>query len=151
MIEIAVWWVALTACELMLISAVDRYELLAAVLLALACAVVASLARTAQPSSWRLRLDWLGWLPLLPARIVVDTFHVLVAAAKGEKGTWRTTPVGGATGHDASARGARALGAMALSMSPGSVVVDVDPTSGAARLHALGSGGGSSLEKAVAR
>lgn len=151
MIEIVVWWVALTALELMLISAVDRYELLAAVLLALVCAVVASLARTAQPSSWRLRLDWLGWLPLLPVRIVLDTVAVLLAAAKGEKGTWRTTPVAGAKGDDAGARGARAVGAMALSLSPGSVVVDVDGTSGVARLHSLGSSGGSSLEKAVAR
>jgi hypothetical protein len=150
MIEIGLWWVALTVGELMLVSAVDRYELLVAVLLGLAGAVVASLARTAQPSSWRIGLGWLVWLPLLPGRVLVDTAGVLLAAARGESGSWREVLVADAEREDARGRGARALGAIALSLSPGSVVLDVDPASGRARLHSLGSQGGSALERAIA-
>jgi hypothetical protein len=150
MIEIGLWWVVLTACELMLVSAVDRYELLVAVLLGLAGAVVASLARTAQQSSWRLGSGWLAWLPLLPGRVLADTAGVLLAAARGESGSWREVPVADAQRDDARGRAARALGAIALSLSPGSVVVDVDPASGRARLHSFGSRGGSALEKAIA-
>jgi hypothetical protein len=151
MIEIVLWWAALTVCELMLISAVDRYELLAAVGLGLAGGLVATFARTAQPSSWRLRFQWLGWLPLLPVRVVADTARVLLAAARGETGSWRDAAIAHAQGDDAGARGARAVGAIAMSLAPGSVVLDVNAATGVARLHALGSVGGSRLEQAVAR
>jgi multisubunit Na+/H+ antiporter MnhE subunit len=151
LIEIVVWWVLLTACDLMLISSVDRYELLVGVAFGLACALIATFARSAQPSSWSLRLDWLAWLPLIPLRVIADTWHVLVAAAKGDTGSWRETPVADAVGDTARARGARAIGAMALNLAPGSVVLDVDATTGLARLHSLGTSGGSRLEQTVAR
>ena len=150
-IEIAVWWVALTVLELMLISAVDRYELAVAMAMALICAVVASMARTAQPASWQARIRWLGWLALLPVPIVSGTVRVLIAAARGESGQWREVPVVDAAGHTALARGARGLGSLALNAAPTSLVIDVDPQTGLARLHTLGGARSSALERAVCR
>lgn len=151
LIEIVLWWVVLTGLELMLISGVDRYELAVAVVLGLVIAVVTSYARSAQPTSWRLQPRMLPWLPLLLVPIVPDTFRVLGAALRGDVGSWRTAPIAHATGDTATARGARALGAIALNASPGSVVTDVDSRTGAARLHVLGGGSPSALERVLAR
>ena len=150
-VEVLLWWVALTGLELMLVSAVDRWELLVALGLGLLGALVAVAARVAQPTSWRFRPTWLGWLLRLPLAIVGDTARVLLAAARASAGEWRTFPVAEAAGDDATARGARALGALVMSMSPGSVVVDIDPAEGIARVHAFGTAGGSALEGALSR
>jgi hypothetical protein len=148
--EVLAWWAVLTGLELMLVSAVDRWELLVAIGLGLLGALVAVAARVAQPTSWSFRAAWLRWLLPLPVAIVGDTARVLVAAARGSTGEWRTIPMADATGEGATARGARAVGALVLSMSPGSIVVDIDPAKGAAKLHGFGTRGGSALEGAVA-
>jgi hypothetical protein len=149
-VEIIVWWVALTALELMLVSAVDRYELLVAVILGLCAALVATGARTAQPTSWRVRARWVRWLLPLPLAILTDTGRVLVAALAGRSGTWREVDLSEAVGSTARARAARAVGALVLNTAPGTVVTAVDGQTGRARVHALGGKPGSGLERAVA-
>ena len=136
--------------ELLLVSAVDRAELVLAVLLGLVAALVASAARTAQPTSWSVRASWVRWLALLPLSVLRDAGAVARAALMGSSGTWRRVPVAGAAGDTARARAARSVAGLVLSASPGTVVVDVDPDAGTALVHALGSTRGSALERAVA-
>jgi hypothetical protein len=148
-VEVGFWWAVLTGLELMLISAVDRYELLVAIGIGLAGALLASYARSAQSTSWRLGVRALAWLPTVPASIVTDTGRVLLAAAKGDSGRWRELDLADAGGDTARARGIRALGAMVLSLSPGTVVQAVDERTGTARLHDLGGSAGSRVERAI--
>jgi hypothetical protein len=115
----------------------------------LAGALLASFARSAQPTSWRFGLRALAWLPTLPASIVLDTGRVLLAAARGETGHWRELALADAKGDTPRARGTRALGAIVLNASPGTVVQSVDDVTGTARLHDLGGSAGSRVERAM--
>src|SRR3954447_11819856 len=148
-IELLSWWVILTVLELLLVSAVDRAELILAVALGLCGAVVAVLARAAQPTSWRLPRWGVRALLRLPAAVVRDAVAVLHAAARGRTGTWRRLEITGGAGDDSAARGARAAAALIVSVSAATVIVGVDPRSGAALVHDLGGSPGSRLEQAV--
>jgi multisubunit Na+/H+ antiporter MnhE subunit len=148
-IELLVWWGVLTSLELLLISAVDRAELLLAVLLGLVGAIVAVAGRLAQPSGWSLP----GWswraLAVLPLSIVRDSVVVFAAAARGASGSWRRFPVAAAAGGDAKASGARAVASLLIAATPSTVAVGVDPDTGQALVHQLAGPAQSRLERAL--
>ena len=135
--EALVWWVALCAVELLLVSSVSAQEAALAVVLSLAAALVAVAARTAQPTAWSPRVTWLRWLLMLPGSVVGDTRTVLVAAFSGRRGTWRTIDVLQAIGDGARPRAWRALAGLCLTASPSTVVADIDQRSGRVLLHDL--------------
>lgn len=142
------WWALLTALELMLISAVDRYELAVALVLGLAAAVGTVGLRAAQPSAWRVPAGAARWLLLVPLEVVTGTVRVLAAAATGSRGTLDRLQLQGATGDDSAACGVRAAVGQILNATPGSVVVDIDRDTGTLLVHHLG-GRGSALERAM--
>jgi len=148
-VELLSWWIVLTALELLLVTAVDGAEVVLAVALGLIGASFAVAARVSQPASWSLPRWSLRALLLLPVGVVRDSAAVLVAAARGDTGSWRSVPIAGAAGDHAAARGARAAAALLVTASPSTVVVGVAPRSGEALVHDLRGRSGSRLERAV--
>jgi hypothetical protein len=147
--ELVGWAVVLLVVELLLVSSVDRAELVLAVGLAVPAAALTVLARGSESLQLRVPRGGLRWFVALPAAVVRDSVAVWAAAATGRRGSWRELPRPGTAGDDATAAGRRAWAALVLTTSPGSLCVDV--RDGVARLHDLGGSAGSALERAVSR
>jgi hypothetical protein len=83
----------------------------------------------------------LRWLAALPRSVAVDTVHVLALpwhpAGRSDAGEFRRVPLG-APGETPGAEGRRAVAAVLLSSTPGTYVVDTDPDTGTALVHAIG-------------
>ena len=143
--EFLFWETAGTGVWLLTTSSISTPELVAALLGALPCAVLAVLARRAVGGSWLPRAAWARWLLPLPVAVVADCGRLLRHAAaalvgrripKGEVGTVELT-------RDRAGRVWRARQAAAVllvSATPGSMVLDVDAEKATAVLHSLGSG-----------
>jgi multisubunit Na+/H+ antiporter MnhE subunit len=127
-VEVASWWVLLCCLWLTTASSVSEAEMVAAVVLSVPCAVAAVGARRAVGASWRLRPGWVRCLVPLPAKAVADSCRILVMVVRqplvaGDRGRLAEVVM---TEDDDSDRAAarRALALVALSYSPGSLVVD---------------------------
>jgi hypothetical protein len=126
-VETLVWWVVLCGLWLLTLSTFPTPELVAAVAVSLPCAASATVARRAVGASWRVRPGWARWLPPLPVAVLADTVRVLAAVlrrpvVRGERGRLlRVAPRPESDKRYAATQ--RALAVVALSLSPGSVVV----------------------------
>jgi len=94
-------------------------------------------------NAWSFRLVWLRPLLVLPAAVVNDTFRVLRPSLVGRRrtGGFERLLLSAGAGDDSGAQGRRALATVLISASPGTVVADVEPESGALLLHKLGDSG----------
>lgn len=127
-VEVASWWVILSCLWLITASSVSEAEVVAGVVLSVPCALAAVGARRAVGASWRLRPGWIRCLLPLPAKAMADAWRILAAVARrplvaGDRG--RLVEVVVAEDDDSDRAAARrALALLALSYSPGSLVVD---------------------------
>lgn len=151
LLELVVWSLVLFALELLLVSSVDRAEVVLAAPLAVVAAGLTVAAHATASATQRVPAATLRWLVRLPLSVLRDSGAVWLAAARRRRGTWRELPITGAVGDEPGAAGVRAVASLVLSASPASVCVDVDPQRGTALLHDLGGSAGSSLERAVRR
>jgi multisubunit Na+/H+ antiporter MnhE subunit len=137
-LEVAVWWIVGTGVWLLGLSAVTASDLVLGVVAAFVGALVGTAGRRRVSGHWRPRARWFAQLPRVALAVVAETATVLIAAPMlGRQGTERriTLPREGSE----DVRDAReALTTMALSVSPGSYVVDVDPERSELIVHALG-------------
>jgi len=149
--ELLAWWLISISVWMLSLSAYSGAEMVAAVLAALPCALAAVGARLVVQGNWRPGLESLTALAALPTSIARDSVLVLLMP-------WTRRHVGAsglreidlhAAGDSSAANGLRALGLTLLSASPGSYVVDADPTRGTAMVHALT--GSSRLEQILTR
>lgn len=143
--EFLFWEAACTGVWLLTTSSIGTPELVAALVCALPCAVLAVLARHAVEGSWLPRAGWTRWLLPLPVAAVADTARVLRLAVVSLLG--RPVPAGEVRTltltHDRAGRQWRARQSAAVvlvSAAPGTVVLDVEPDDGETVLQALGSG-----------
>jgi multisubunit Na+/H+ antiporter MnhE subunit len=122
-VEIAVWWAVLLLVWLASLNAFSFAELGTAAGLALPCAFAARAGRVAAGMRWRVNARWARWLLSMPWAILHDTVSVLLLAARPDRPDEDSIDAvefaDRGAGHDA-------LATMALSTSPGSVVVDAD-------------------------
>lgn len=145
--ELAGWALLLVGLYLALISSIDQWEAIVAVGVGILAAATGPLVRVAEHASWRPRLAWCRWLVAVPTTAVRDT-ATLVAVVwrrlvlrQDVRGHFRrlSAPLGG---NNAQARARRALTAAAISVTPGTYVVDIDTNDGTVLIHELGRPGG---------
>jgi multisubunit Na+/H+ antiporter MnhE subunit len=151
-LELLVWWVVAIGVWLTSLSAYSRQDLIVAVGCGLPCAVMAVLARRAVRLRMRPPADAVRWLTALPPAVAGDTVRVLALpwrpSRRSTAGEFRTVDLR-ARGRTPAASGRRAVATVLLSSTPGSYVVDVDPDTGTALIHAVGPP--SAIERRVAR
>jgi multisubunit Na+/H+ antiporter MnhE subunit len=139
--ELLVWWGVTTGVWIVSLSAYASQDLIAALACGLPCAVMAVLARRAVRLAARPPAGMLRWLAALPWSIAVDTVRVLALpwrpGSRSSAGEFRRMSLG-PPGQSASAVGRRTAAALLMSATPGAYVVDVDPDSGTALVHAVG-------------
>jgi multisubunit Na+/H+ antiporter MnhE subunit len=138
------WFAGLLLFWLALVGTVEDLELVAGLCAAALGATAVEVVRS--QGLLRLRVEWRWlrqlWKPLL--RVLPDFFVVLAALARPPRGRMRTVdfPTGGQRDVDV---GRRAFVALASSLAPNSLVVDLDEESGAALVHELVPRAGSEL------
>lgn len=149
--ELLVWWGVTTGVWIVSLSAYSSQDLVAALACGVPCAVMAVLARRTLRLAARPPAEAWRWLAALPWSIAVDTVRVLALpwrrGARSSAGQFRNMPLG-PSGTSAGAVGRRAAAALIMSATPGAFVVDVDPDTGTALVHALGPA--SPIERQVA-
>jgi multisubunit Na+/H+ antiporter MnhE subunit len=152
--EVLCWWAASLGLWLLTLSSVSPPELTVAIVCGLPCALAARAGRRAIGDAWLPRPVWLGWLAALPASVAADSARLaalLPRAVRGRADPGRLRDVQlpeAGPGPVALAR--RALGTLAISASPATLVVDSDPEDGRLLVHSLGSGR-PHLDRVVAR
>ena len=157
-VEVAVWWAALAALQLVCISSVTRSELVLAVPFALVGALAAVAMRRAGRLAYRPRPGWLGWLVGVPLSAVTDVPRLAVLArqeASGRQGEHtRFDRVELPDEDSPEVRAARrGLATLVLSLTPATFVADVDVRDGETDVllvHRVGPGG-DELERRVTR
>lgn len=136
-LEYALWTVAGTLFWLATASTVTAVETGIAAAVSLVCAVLARLARRALPFRARPGREWLRWAAVVPLAAGADLVRLPGWLRSGQPEQLREAAM--PTGGDREA-GWRAGGIVALSATPGSVVVASDPDSGAVTVHSVTSG-----------
>jgi multisubunit Na+/H+ antiporter MnhE subunit len=140
-VELLVWCCLTTGIWMASLSAFSGQDLVVALGCGCLCAVAAVLARRAARLDARPPVAMLRWLAALPWSIASDTARVLVLPwrprARASAGEFRRMRIG-PPGEAPRAVGRRAMAAVFLSATPGAYVVDVDPDSGTALVHAVG-------------
>lgn len=133
--ELVLWWVGGTLFWLATASTVTMSETLVAAAIALIAAVLARLARRAIPFDAKPRLAWLRWAALVPVSAVADAARLVpwLGGRQAEDIVEARLPAS----TDRAETGLRAGGIVALSATPGTVVVDCEPRSGTVRMHSL--------------
>ncbi|MDR6622072.1 hypothetical protein [Sinomonas atrocyanea] len=136
-LEYALWTAAGTLFWLATASSVTAVETAVAAAVSLVCAVLARLARRALPFRARPVRGWLRWAAAVPAATVADLVRLPGWLRTGQREELREAgmPAGGPR-----ETGWRAGGIVALSATPGSIVVASDPESGAVKVHSITSG-----------
>lgn len=144
-VQLAAWWAALTAVWVAAGSSLAP----AALLIGAGCAVLGSVAAVAAQRTvvggWRPNAGFLRWLPPLILAVPADTLRLLPLLAAGASrreqsgGQLRQAPPESREPAE-SAAFRRAVGALAVSMTPGTVVVDWPPDGRPALIHHLCSG-----------
>jgi hypothetical protein len=143
--EAAGWWAGLMLAWIATMSTISVPELTVGAGCALLCAVVAVVARRAIGQRWRADKRWLTWLGPLVLAVPADTARLLGRALPGllrHRGSTgrlrRAEPPGGEDPERAAGR--QAWGTLAVSATPGSVILDWPPDGRPAVIHDLGSG-----------
>jgi multisubunit Na+/H+ antiporter MnhE subunit len=150
--EVLVWWAVGIGVWLLTLSSFAWPEFWLAVATTLPCAVMAVVARRAAEAQWAWPWEALRWLALIPVAILTDAAGVLWrpwSQRRPDEGHFSVVRLA-AVGHSPRVATRRALSAIAVSVTPGSYVVDVDPDSGEMTIHSLSSAR-PRMEEVVAR
>lgn len=145
--EAAAWWAVAFSVWMVSLSAAPLQEYLLATACSFLCGVAAVGARLAARGVWRVRAGWFRPVLLLPITLASDTVQVLLsplhqgrARRPGGVGRFDKMPTG-AIDDVPVARSARAVATILVSVTPGSFVVDADPSDGSLLVHRLGGWG----------
>jgi len=139
-LEAACWWIACTAVWLATLGTITKAELVVAAGAGLPCAVLACASRRAMRLRARIPARVWRWAFLVPVTAVTDLVRVAGWAVRATSGRGRSSRIVSRAlppGESAPATGWRATAAVAVSATPGTLVLDVDPDSGVALMHAI--------------
>jgi multisubunit Na+/H+ antiporter MnhE subunit len=145
-LEAACWWVFTLGLWCAFIGNISSTELLAGTAAGLICGLTVVQLRVVDWPTFRPALRWLGWVPLVLLSAVAETGILTlglwrwVVAGRRDLAEFRTIPLGPA-GIGSAARARHALATVAISATPGSIVLQTYPELGEARVHVFGSGG----------
>jgi len=139
---VLLWWLALFGWWILLVGTNSGLELLAGGCAALLAALLALGLRRRGLMRYRIRARWLVKALKVPWRVVYECGVVFGALGMHMAGMRRMSsryrafefPAGGT---DPESRGKRAVAAVADSISPNTMPVDVDPEHGVALRHEL--------------
>lgn len=142
--EVVLWWGLMVGIWVLTLSSVPFEELVIAVAGALPCAVAVRSSRRAAGGQWRPHLSWVTWVAPVAVAVWADTGRLMAVAVKAVLGLEQPTgelsrvqlPAEG--GARASAR--HAIGAIFLSSTPGTFVMDEDPDTSMLVVHSIVSG-----------
>jgi multisubunit Na+/H+ antiporter MnhE subunit len=130
------WFAALLLLWLAFAGTIQSQEVIAGLCAAALGATAAEVVRSQGLLRFRIQWRWLRelWKPLL--RVVPDFFVVIAALVRRPAGRMRRVefPTGGTRDVDA---GGRAFVAVAASLAPNSLVIDVDAEQGIVLVHDL--------------
>jgi len=130
------WFAALLLLWLAFAGTIQSQEIIAGLCAAALGATAAEVVRSQGLLRFRIQWHWLReiWKPLL--RVVPDFFVVIAALVRRPAGRMRRVefPTGGARDVDA---GRRAFVAVAASLAPNTLVIDVDAEQGIVLVHDL--------------
>jgi multisubunit Na+/H+ antiporter MnhE subunit len=156
--EFAAWWAVGVGIWLASLSAWSSAELLTAAVASAAAAAVAVAARQVLGGRWRPPAALLTVALRLPPVVVADTVRVLALAFRRRHpvtGTFRVVQLRAFGRRDADggsgtgAEGEWAVATLVASATPGTYILDVDPRTGRAVIHAVLPM--SPVERAIAR
>ena len=121
---------------LLLVGTIADTERIAGLCVAAIGATAMEVVRSQGLLNIRIEWQWLKRTPRKVARVVPEFFLVLSTLAKPRRGAFRTLdfPAGGERAVD---HGRRAWAALAGSLAPNRLVVDIDPETGEALVHDL--------------
>ena len=138
-LEVLFWWGACLGIWLLSLSAISGQELLVSVIVSLPCGVAALGARLAARGRWGLSPEWVRGLAVLPVAIVSDTVQVIVSVVRspGRKGEFVRIPITDGSGQGPRPSGRRAVATFLTTLTPSSIVTDIDPESGEALVHVI--------------
>ena len=139
MVEVVFWWAACLGVWLVSLSAVSGQELLVSVLVSLPCGVVALAGRLVAANRWGFEAAWFRSAAVLPLAIVNDAVQVIVHVLRSPRtgGEYVKVAVDGAAGDTARAEGRRTVATFLTTMTPSSIVTDIDPRTGEALVHVI--------------
>jgi multisubunit Na+/H+ antiporter MnhE subunit len=137
--EVLFWWGACLGVWLVSLSAVSGQELLVAVLVSFPCGVVALVGRLAASNRWDFDPGWFRGAVVLPFAIVNDAVQVLVRVLheRGGGGDFVKIRITEGAGDSPRAEGRRAVATFLATMTPASIVADVDTETGDALVHVI--------------
>ena len=138
-LEIVFWWAACLGVWLVSLSAISGQDLLVAVLVSLPCGVIAVAGRLAAKNRWGFDPVWVRSAVVLPFAIVNDAVQLIVRVllAPGTRGELVKVPITDAAGRTPRADGRRGVATFLTTMTPSSIVTDVDPETGDALVHVI--------------
>lgn len=141
--EVVVFAGLLLGVWLITLSAVSSEELWVAVPASFLAAAAGVWAGIAMEQSWQIRARFLKPLAILPIAVVSDAAQVLWGGVRPASSppSFERIRVEGGQGSSPLARGRRALAIFFVSATPGTVVLDLDPSNGEALVHSLGGRG----------
>lgn len=139
--EVLLWWVVTTVVWLATLTSRTPAELLVMVACTLPCAVTARVARQANGGHWRFRIGWARWVATVARDVPVQTVQTWRYALKAlpvvkigrRRGVISAVVLPTESEPVAAAR--RAVAVLAFATTPGTVVLDSDPTEGTVLLH----------------
>lgn len=138
--EVLAWAVLCTGIWVATLSAVSVPDVVTAGAVGLLCGGLATAGRRATGDRWHLAARWLRRAWLLPLAVPLDAVRLLWSACRGDGGGFETVRVTAGQGTGAAAEGRRAAYVVLVSATPASIVLDVDPVTGEALVHRVGSG-----------
>ena len=138
-LEVVFWWAACLGVWLVSLSAVSGQDLLVSVLVSLPCGVIAVAGRLAAKNRWGFNPAWIRSAVVLPFAIVNDALQVIVRVllAPGTRGELVKVTINDAAGKTPRADGRRGVATFLTTMTPSSIVTDVDRDTGDALVHVI--------------
>lgn len=140
LVETVCWSAVACAVWLATLSSVTVPELGIALAASIPCGLLARASRRALGGSWRFRARWCLWLLPVTASLFAELVALFrLSAMRPHQGALRTIDLPDEAAETAAGR--EALGILALSSTPGSVVADCDREHGRVTVHVLVSAG----------
>lgn len=138
-LEVLFWWGACLGIWLLSLSAISGQELLVSVIVSLPCGIFALVGRLAAGGRWGVRPEWFTGLAILPVAIVNDALQVLASVIRspGRQGEFVRIPIRDGSGHGRRPNGRRAVATFLTSLTPSSIVMEIDPETGEALVHKI--------------
>lgn len=138
-VEMAGWAVAAVLVWIATLSSTTVPELSFAIAAGVLCGVLAHAGRRALGGSWRLRARWLLWIVPMVASALLETIELLRVAIRPRSGRMSKHEFPDEPAELLNGR--EAIGTVAVSATPGSIVADYDPEKRRLLLHVLVSAG----------